>query len=401
MSRFSASTRRRSLARRSSFPPHIALSSDLLLGEVLLWSRGVEDDHHQYQQQIGDQGNPPEHALPAQQAQVSQRHVTNEEASQGAGQVRRVGHLVARLGAVPVVDGHADVGAGEQQQERQPHERQLHFGPVQDQVGEVGGDERVHAPGGSGQEHARVEHRRSQRPGEDARHVHDADPPPLVNQLQRQADDQLDEEVVRGVHPADVHQHVGDEPPDLAAPVRVIDERRLGVHGAAAGDASQPYAVVDEEGHLDGGQQRYDDRRRGAVVLTQIARRTTAAGHDTLTGGVQKSLVAVSAGVAQLRVDPGAAALAHGGCPVDGAVQRGQAGHGRRLAVPVGGDEQTGHSPPRSLSGQWRQIRGHADGDENWRQLDKRSLVRERSAPDVAHQFLLHDAVSPQRLHSE
>ena len=71
--------------------------------------------------------------------------------------------------------------------------------PVEDERGEVRGDEGVDAPGGAGQKDVGVDGRRAEGAGHDAEDVDEAHPQRAVTQLQREADEELHDHVEQNV----------------------------------------------------------------------------------------------------------------------------------------------------------------------------------------------------------
>jgi len=72
---------------------------------------------------------------------------------------------------LPVINGHPGVCRRQQQEGRQTQQGELHLGPVEDHVGQVGGDEGVDAAGAAGQVDVRVGYGRGQRTGDHSTNV--------------------------------------------------------------------------------------------------------------------------------------------------------------------------------------------------------------------------------------
>ena len=81
---------------------------------------------------------------------------------------------------MPAEDRHPHVDPGYQEEGGQPEASELHLSPVEDNIGQVSGDQGIDTARGSGQVHVGVGDGGGQRPGCHTRHVDEEYPPPPV-----------------------------------------------------------------------------------------------------------------------------------------------------------------------------------------------------------------------------
>lgn len=72
-----------------------------------------------------------------------------------------------------------------------------------------------------------------------------------MHHLQRNAEQQLNENIEEDVIEASVNEDVRPKAPDLITSAGIVDEGALPGHGPDGGDLLEYDAVVDEEGNLD------------------------------------------------------------------------------------------------------------------------------------------------------
>ena len=140
----------------------------------------VDDDSRQEEKKEKYEAEPPEDSLPLVLPEVAKHNNAEEQADDGACQVSHVGDSRVDTGHKPVVDGYPCVHTGQEEEGEEPEGRELHFSPVEDDIGQVGGDQGVDAARGSGQVHVRVGDGGGQRPGCHTRHIDEEYPPPPV-----------------------------------------------------------------------------------------------------------------------------------------------------------------------------------------------------------------------------
>lgn len=85
-------------------------------------------------------------------------------------------------------------------------------------------NQRVHAARCTGQPDVRTNDGRAHRSGRHTGHIDERNAPPAMHQLQRNAEENLYNQIHHDVHDADVHEHIRDEAPGLRSHVRIVDE---------------------------------------------------------------------------------------------------------------------------------------------------------------------------------
>ena len=181
-------------------------------------AENVPQNHAEHEEDEDDDAHHLQLGLPMLHFPVLQDDDADEESRYGPHEVRHVAHLdVARH--VAVVDGDAGVDDPVREHGDEPYESDnvavlgargfagaealLHDDdvllPVEDERGEVRGDEGVHASGGARQKDVGVDGRGAERAGHDAEDVDEAHPERAVTQLQRKADEELHDHVEQDV----------------------------------------------------------------------------------------------------------------------------------------------------------------------------------------------------------
>lgn len=94
------------------------------------------------------------------------------------GDMGDIGHFGVNVLDVSVVDGHGRVDARQEEEGDQPEQRELHLSPVEDDVGQMGCDECVDAPGGPRQVDVGVRDGRAKGPRQNAADVDQENAPP-------------------------------------------------------------------------------------------------------------------------------------------------------------------------------------------------------------------------------
>lgn len=155
----------------------------------------VEDDRNPHQQEVGDDGAPPDDTLGPRDVQVAQHVDADEQAGERAGEVRHVAYVLVDVEHVAVVDGGADVAHGDQQEDEELEERELHLAPVHDDGGDVGGDKGVDATAGARQLDGGVGDGGAERAGDYACKVDYEHAPPPMHHFERQPEQDLDTKV--------------------------------------------------------------------------------------------------------------------------------------------------------------------------------------------------------------
>lgn len=87
-------------------------------------------------------------------------------------------------------------------------------------------DQGIHSARGARQKDARTGQRGAHGASQHAGQVDQGHAPPVMHQLQGDAQEYLDDQVHHQMHDAHVDEHVADEAPALVALVGIVDEQR-------------------------------------------------------------------------------------------------------------------------------------------------------------------------------
>jgi len=107
-----------------------------------------------------------------------------------------------------------------------------HLVIVEQDIGQMGGQQSVDSSTGAHKEHIRVEDASAQAARQHSGKVDAGDPCGTMDHLQRQAENQLHCHIKSEMEPSGMEHHVEEEAPDLVPFIRAVDEHRVRRYGS-------------------------------------------------------------------------------------------------------------------------------------------------------------------------